>query len=361
MKHINIEGLYELTDKYQEFFDMYKQEVPVVLYGAGKGCIDALEMFLSEDVVPVAICDSDKSKHGKLIQGIRVCSLEEIIKSFKEYYIFISAPVFAKEIKEYLKNFVEESKILFFGKFREKTAHKQYVEENADFIIRLYNQLEDEKSKITLMNMLKGWITCDYEYFSEVYEPNQYFPKDVIELTEQEVFLDVGSYTGDTAIEFIENVNEKYKKIVAFEPNDKCFGELEMLQNRFNNITHIKKGAYEFKERLAFNNDSSISRASAHITNNSDNGYLIEVDSIDNLVYEDVTFIKIDIEGAELAALKGAIETIKENKPKLAICVYHNYKDIVEIPRFLMGLGIEYKYYLRHHSFYTGETVFYAV
>jgi hypothetical protein len=59
-------------------------------------------------------------------------------------------------------------------------------------------------------------------------------------------------------------------------------------------------------------------------------------------------FIKMDIEGSEMEALKGAASTIKNRKPCLAISVYHKPEGIVTIPAFLQNLVPEYKFYLRH-------------
>ena len=76
---------------------------------------------------------------------------------------------------------------------------------------------------------------------------------------------------------------------------------------------------------------------------------------------EEVTFIKMDIEGAELKALKGAKNIILRDKPKLAISIYHKPEDIVEIPLFIKELVPEYKLYIRHYSNDSIETVLYAV
>ncbi len=55
----------------------------------------------------------------------------------------------------------------------------------------------------------------------------------------------------------------------------------------------------------------------------------------------------MDIEGAEIAALEGAINTIKYFKPRLALCLYHKWDDVITIPKFLATLNIEYKYYFK--------------
>jgi FkbM family methyltransferase len=74
-----------------------------------------------------------------------------------------------------------------------------------------------------------------------------------------------------------------------------------------------------------------------------------------------VDFIKMDIEGAELKALKGAEKTILRFHPKMAISLYHSIDDFKTIPRYLNLLGLSYKYYLDHHTIYENETVLFAI
>ena len=70
-----------------------------------------------------------------------------------------------------------------------------------------------------------------------------------------------------------------------------------------------------------------------------------------------VDLIKMDVEGAELDALKGAKATILKHHPKLAICVYHRKRDFIDIPRFISGLGLRYEYVLTHSTIHAYETV----
>ena len=75
---------------------------------------------------------------------------------------------------------------------------------------------------------------------------------------------------------------------------------------------------------------------------------------------QDMTMLKMDIEGAEYNALEGAKDTIVEKKPKLAICIYHSDEDMVRIPEWIHELVPEYKLYVRQHSNCFCETVLYA-
>ena len=74
-----------------------------------------------------------------------------------------------------------------------------------------------------------------------------------------------------------------------------------------------------------------------------------------------VDFIKMDIEGSELAALRGAEQTLRRFKPKLAISLYHKPEDFSNIPAWLNHLGLDYRFYLGHYTIHAGETVLYAI
>ena len=76
---------------------------------------------------------------------------------------------------------------------------------------------------------------------------------------------------------------------------------------------------------------------------------------------QDATFIKMDIEGSELMALKGAQQIILRNRPLLAICIYHSDEDMLAIPEWMCLNLNDYKYYCRHHSYYKEETIIYAI
>ncbi|WP_108838983.1 FkbM family methyltransferase [Tateyamaria sp. Alg231-49] len=90
----------------------------------------------------------------------------------------------------------------------------------------------------------------------------------------------------------------------------------------------------------------------------------VETLSIDDLAgskpIERIDYIKMDIEGAELAALKGAKRILERDRPTLAICVYHKLEDFHTIPSYIDGLGLGYEFYLQHGTLHNDETVLFA-
>lgn len=89
---------------------------------------------------------------------------------------------------------------------------------------------------------------------------------------------------------------------------------------------------------------------------------IIEVVTLDDFVKnETISFIKLDIEGAELEALKGAKNIIKRDRPQMAICIYHKPEDIIDIPIYLKSILPNYRFYIRHKNIYFFDTILYCI
>ena len=291
-----------------------------------------------------------------------------------EFRILIAAPKCELEIIEYLQEYIERSKIysfecelynLFILNINE---YKEYLLGNSEELEFLYNKLADDFSKKTLDICLKGRLSGELSYFRSIFTPKQYFCDGVVELTEQEVILDVGASYGDTLKDIVKYTNSHFKKVYCFEPDERCLTELVKTKEELNleNVVIINKGAWDKSETLTFLSDSNgvsskITENHIETDKNREEIYIIETVCIDDIIDEKITFIKMDIEGAELKALQGAKRIIREHKPKLAICVYHRNEDLLEISRYLTELVPNYKLYLRHHSVGGTETVLYAI
>jgi FkbM family methyltransferase len=289
------------------------------------------------------------------VYGLPLKSVDDVYKEYPKFSMVIGFSDYISAKKNLTKK--SNVKIFFFDAPHHLDFFDyKYVLKNQDEFSETYKMLEDQKSKDIMVAFINAKISGDPGGLYSLAESNQYFVN-LIHLEEAEVFVDCGAYDGDTILAFVEKVKGKYSKIYAFEPDKD--NQKKLLENinkaGLSNIELIKKGSWSSKTSLRFSSDANMTSA---ITNG---GISVPVDSIDNVINDNVTLIKMDVEGAELESLKGAKKHISKNKPKLAICIYHKPEDLITIPQYIRGLESGYKFYLRHHQFISWETVLYAV
>jgi FkbM family methyltransferase len=184
----------------------------------------------------------------------------------------------------------------------------------------------------------------------------QYFDLEHLNLR-NEYFVDAGAFDGETTKYFFEICPDGHSYL--FEPNPEQFKICKENLKNFPGAEFFQYGLYDENVTLCFDTRGN-DMGSAKITKTGD--IEIEARRLDDLLLnKKVTFIKMDIEGTELNALKGAEKIIRGQKPKLAICVYHKSEDIWEIPELILNFNAEYKLYLRHYTISNTETVLYAI
>ena len=189
---------------------------------------------------------------------------------------------------------------------------------------------------------------------------NQYFDTDLIHLESKERFVDAGAFDLATSEEFRDNCRDKECDcfIYAYEPDsmsyEKCLKKIE--SKSIVDIKLINACLWDKEESLCFDQEGTGSSAVSKIGKD-----YVKAVTLDGLNKGDISFIKMDIEGAELNALVGAQKTIMKSHPKLAICLYHKPEDIYNIPLFIKKLDPSYRLYIRHYSNYITETILYAI
>lgn len=238
---------------------------------------------------------------------------------------------------------------------------RRYYENNRERFKKAYSILNDELSKTTyktvIYNRIQGRGEKELCKIAQN-EQEQYFSPDLINL-KQEYFVDCGAYNGDTVRNFLTYSHDGAGGIYAFEPNRDNYDALKSFLEA--NCTDIpyqvhNLGTWNEKKTLHFAGTGT----GGAIT--EEGSVEIEVDSLDHvLAGEKVTFIKMDVEGSETQSLIGAKKTILEQRPILAICIYHSMEDMACIPVMLSEWLQEYRFYVRHYTFTSAETVFYAI
>lgn len=186
---------------------------------------------------------------------------------------------------------------------------------------------------------------------------DQYFRSGIFTFSRQEVYVDAGAFDGDTIRQFITVVDDHYKCIYAFEPDSINF---EKMQTNLGSLTAEKikficAGLSDRKNEMPFSSGKFIG---SHFEENSN--CFVKTGLLDDYVKEQVSFIKMDIEGYEFSAILGAKRILSEDQPKLAICLYHKPEDIWEIPLLINKINKRYKLYIRQHSIFGYETILYA-
>lgn len=183
-------------------------------------------------------------------------------------------------------------------------------------------------------------------------------------VSEGDCVIDAGAAWGDTALRFAYEIGEKGKVYsFEFEPKgvDIFRKNLQLNSELASRINIVEKALWRDSSTvLSFN-------ANGPGTTVSEEAESIPETKISSITIDEfaeqlprVDFIKMDIEGAELPALQGAEQTIRKFHPKLAISLYHNLSDFVEIPAYLQSLGLDYDYYIDHASIHAEETVLFA-
>ncbi len=353
-------------------FDKMIEEIkasglPTILYGSG-----ALSGMVNEYLEKNGICaqgyavDREYYKGGNTLNGKPLYILSDYLAE-NSCNVVLAFSELSVEWENKLRAAVKSdpgSKVYildfqgYLSLVGDHTAFGEFYEKNKPVFDKLREELCDESSKRTLDDFIDQKLTGEYRKpFSN--KP-AYFDDEVMSFSEGEVFVDCGAYNGDTVIDFAENLKRlgisSYGKIYAFEADPKNVDDMRRALSEFKNVEMINKGVYDHTGTLCFDAESTTgSRV-------SDDGIKIDVTSIDEVVKDDnVTFIKMDIEGSELMALRGAEKTIRRCKPRLAICVYHRIEDLVTIPQYIKSLRPDYRLYLRKYWPNALECVLYAV
>lgn len=220
---------------------------------------------------------------------------------------------------------------------------------------------EDCFNKVVELGMDEKNIILHREYDFIRLQDKQYFDE-LVRFHEGEIFVDAGVLDLSTSLLFARKCNEYHisdYKIFAFEPDNKSYERCINIKDKYPNINIELRncGLWSSNTVLGFD---LLGNGSSHISEKEEINK-INVVTLDSCVKEKVTYIKMDIEGAELEALKGCKNIIRRYMPKLAISVYHKKEDIIEIPKFIKELMPEYKLYLRHYGNGELETVLYAL
>lgn len=215
----------------------------------------------------------------------------------------------------------------------------------------VYGRLMDRRSRQTMLAVLRAWRSFEpipREVIDTRYD--DYFDREILRCGEEDVVADLGAYTGDTFLSYVKNYGDNgYRRYYCYEVAPNSYRALQRTTESYPLVICRHKGAGAGPGMMALDAQSEAS-ASKLSQGELPDAETVEVVALDDDIREPLTLIKMDIEGAEQSALRGCARHIREDRPKLALSVYHNFEDLWKLPRMIEELVPGYRFYLRYHG-----------
>lgn len=324
----------------------------IVLYGAGTtGRVIVRRLKEQDKPLPVLV-DSDTSKHGTMMEGVEVIAPAVAQQLYPDATWIASAiiPEYHKQICEEIERMGVKT-IPVWGFLPQRTTPPPH-----NVALELLAMVADDKESYEELcdqiDLRRNPQTHQQRPPSDIKEI--YFPE-FIARWKGEVFIDCGAADGDTIAEFQKRW-DTWRHIVAFEPDQRNYNALwKNTGSPEGKITHLRFAVSDYDGDSGF---TATGDYSAHLGE----GAKVRVCKLDQILGDIVpTYIKMDIEGSELAALWGARRILKEHSPVLAICAYHESSHLWEIPLLIHALQPEYELFFRRYAQGSFEIVWYAV
>ncbi len=319
---------------------------PIVLYGMGNGADKIINVLNDFGIAFHGVFASDGFVRDKYFHGHKITSYAELKAKFGEMIVLLCFGSERAEVIENVKRIAAEQElyapevpIIGKGLFCE-----EYLRENKASFEYVYSRLADDLSRKTFENIIKYKLSGKIEYLFNC-EANKDEPfENILKLSNTESFFDLGAYNGDTVAEFLSRVTD-YKSITAVEPDKKSFKKLVLNTENVKNISCKNVAISDFNGTGGFAMKGG--RNSTAEGSSTETAFC----TVDSLAEKTVpTYIKMDLEGAELNAIYGAENTIIKHKPKMLISCYHRTEDLFTLPQAVFKIRDDYKLYMRHFS-----------
>jgi FkbM family methyltransferase len=314
-----------------------------------------------------AIVDDDPAKAGMLVADKRVAPVQSLTALPKTTPVIIASHRVLRvtqRLRGLRFKFVVPFamlQVLAPDVFPPHMFYERLLEdlwENRSEIRALHGRLADDQSRRVLEAVIAFRRTLDPEMLQPVLsEKDLYAPDGLFEFGSDEVYVDAGAFDGDTMRSFIECVHGRFEAIYGFEPDPVTFAKLKENFSHEPRVHPIHAGLHSRAGILRFRDDASRGAIFA-----ADGEIEMPVTTIDDVLGgRRLSYIKMNIEGAEIDALNGGRAAIHQWKPRLAISAYHRASDLWRIPQLVSELSPDYRLYFRQHDGGIIETVLYAL
>lgn len=363
------------------------KKVKIVIFGAGKLGLRTFEGLKKIDIEIVCFSDNNKVLWNTSIEGLIVLSPNEAVIKYPDAVFILT--IYSAHIGHPLRVIQKQLSLLgsvklisfiyLFWKYHEiflpywrcDLPHKTI--EQFELVSAAFSIWSDDLSRKEYFAQIYWRLTGDDKYFTKPVSEEQYFPKDIFELNTDEVFVDIGAFDGDTLKVFINESHEKFKHYYGYEPDQFGFDKLKDYVSEIPNdlkdkMTFKPIGIGSYNKKIKIETPGVYFKVlypeetNLYLSNTKSVDRDVDSMSLDSIDFKNnPTYLKMDVEGFEPEVIFGAKNIIKENKPILAISIYHKFDHIWRLPLAINALTDGYTFFLRPHFHAGWELVFYAV
>ena len=327
-----------------EFFRQCNK--PIALYGMGDGADKVLNAFAYYGIEVSGVFASDGFVRGQRFHEFTVKRLSDLEKELDDFAVALCFASSLPDVMAQMKRVAakHETRVPSVPVFGDTLMDDDFIAEHRDDMEKAYDLLADEQSRRVYEAVLAFYYTGELERLDAVTTDKDEAFK-ILNLGNNEVYVDLGAYNGDTIDEFLRYSGGTYRKIIALEPNAKNFEKLKAHCADMERVTLWQLGAWSRNTTLIFNNKAGRNSAVAA------QGVPTRVAAVDSLLCGiRAGYIKADVEGADYETLLGMKNTLKA-KPKLNFAAYHRTEDIFRLPLLIHALNPTYRIFLRHHPY----------
>ncbi len=331
---------------------------PVLIYGTGNGADKIIDELNRLEIPVTGVFASDGFVRSRVFRGFPVISYSAAKEKFGDFLTLIS---FGSQREEVTENFRKislerETYSVDVPVYGDNIFNRDFLNAHKEEIKTVYSMLADEKSKETYKNIIMFKLTGDMQFLFDCQETRDEAYRNILKLSDSEIYMDLGAFNGDTVTEFLNKVSS-YTKIYAAEPDSKNFSKLTKNIGNEKNIQLHNACISDREGEIRFS-----SHGGRNATEEK-SGNTVRCTTVDKILCgEPVSYIKFDVEGFEKKALNGAKETIRQHRPKMLVSCYHRSEDIFELPLLVNSIRNDYKIFIRHNPYIPAwDTQFYFI
>jgi FkbM family methyltransferase len=375
------------------YFNEIRQYKNVILFGCGGKGKQALGLLEENGIAITAACDNNKDLQGqKFIDDIYIESFEKAIQTRTDFCVVITCTIFnATEIYKYIKEINADIPVYHMcNPFKIETSliNEKEITHHKNDILEEYELLQDDESRKIYIETINWKMTGNmfpldkYTGGNEVYS---FFDDDIIHTDENDTYVDIGAYTGDTIESYLLFTKGIFKKIIGVEADYGNYKSLEKFvqYSRIKNIeTHnIALWSKEDDKELYTNSSNeNINYDSPNLFKSvdkiADNAKLsqmkkesilerrkIHVNTLDCLLKEErPTIIKINALASDMDIILGGQCILNTYKPTLILEFGVKKNDVFNMLKSIRKINKKYKFYMRRKKVFGDiKTVLYAI